>query len=578
MIYETDDDNLAEGGLDEVFQLSEFSWSLIIDTHNLTYNPYVHFGQSTTWPRGYPLEYLPLPTPHKYKLCKMPTAVVQQGVVNGDPDLDATFRLTRKNSFKRIDVYFDLKAPPVVLPVNTYSPYNCQDTLVTYDGFWSLMLPLTKNMRTLDIYRGYLAEKLLWMIGQRLEFVATDTYQERNVHSYIKDAEDEIEFLGMGKFVNELNSWVCSRQTFFECVEEAFELAYKAGFYNKLDVDAAKAWLHDLVRMGYRPPLLNKARDICIESHDKDSVFFYGEEQNTVMFHTPEKFVPSETTGRSHIRAELTALCAGKSSPLHFSSRYLPVRDVLLIIDVADNYDSIPALDAWYRPQVSQILFCGHGRAGIEEISSQWMVSIIAPASGRVSSMSGCLYLASKMGYKTRGYMYVQKDMLFMHGSFKKLEDSIKMTQNIVQSTSPCKLDCLPVKKEELEVFSKLKPNLEEFRSSDQNKIMTCAKHFADSISKDAVFQHTIAFYLPTKRNMQVPIVRFAEAYLDKFSAQIADIFTAVISTCIDPNHTPFLHATFEQKLSVDYIHPFGFIEMKKDNNLLSYYCANVHF
>lgn len=65
---------------------------------------------------GYPLEYLPLPTPHKYKLCKMPTACVQQGVVNGDPDLDATYRLTRKNHAKPIDIYFDLKAPTVVLP------------------------------------------------------------------------------------------------------------------------------------------------------------------------------------------------------------------------------------------------------------------------------------------------------------------------------------------------------------------------------------------------------------------------------------------------------------------------------
>ncbi len=51
VIYETDDDNLAEDGING-FHLTETCWGLTIDTHNLTYNPYVHFGQSTLWPRG----------------------------------------------------------------------------------------------------------------------------------------------------------------------------------------------------------------------------------------------------------------------------------------------------------------------------------------------------------------------------------------------------------------------------------------------------------------------------------------------------------------------------------------------
>ena len=549
---------------------------MIIETNNLTYNPYVHFGQSTTWPRGYPLEYLPLPTPHKYKLCRIPTSSVQQGVVNGDPDLDATFRLTRKNSFRRIDISFDLKAPSVVLPLDTYSPYNCQDTLATYNGFWSLLLPLTKNMRTLDIYRGYLAEKLMWLIGQRLEFIATDTYQKRNVHSYIKDASDEVEFLQMGKFVDVLHKWTCTKSTFFACVEEAYELARETGFYNQLDVDAAKAWLNDLIRIGYKPPVLNKAKDVCIQSHDKESVYYYGEEQGTTMFHTPDTFVPQATTGKTLIDSRLAGTCSGKSSSLRFSPKSSPVRDKLLIIDVADIYDTIPLLDAWYRPQVSQILYCGNGVSGIEEMSKKWMVSIIAPAPGRVSSMSGCLYLASKMGYKVKGYIYVQKDMLFTYGSLSNLADNIKMTQNIIQSISPCKIDCLPISKEDIQNFGSLKPDLPEFRQSDQEKIMSCAKHFADSFAKEATFQHNIAYYLPSKDNIRVPIMRFAEAYLNKFSAQVADIFTAVMSTCIDPNHNPLLYSSFEQKLSVDYIHPFALDQMSNDNNYLSHYCANV--
>ena len=549
---------------------------MIIDTKNLTYNPYVHFGQSTTWPRGYPLEYLPLPTPHKYKICKMPTACVQQGVVNGDPDLDATFRLTRKNSFRRIDISFDLKAPSVVLPVDTYSPYNCQDTLATYNGFWSLLLPLSKNLRTLDIYRGYLAEKLMSLVGQKLEFIATDTYQKRNVHSYIKDATDEIEFLRIGKFVEALHKWTCNKSTFFACVQEANELAKETGFYTQLDVDSAKAWLADLIRIGYRPPPMNKQRDICLEVHDKESVYYYGEEQSTTMFHTPDTFIPPSTTGKALIESRLTSVCSGKSTSLRFSPKSVPVKNKLMIIDVADNYNSIPLLDAWYRPQVSQLLFCGNGIQSIEEMAMKWMVSIIAPPSGRVSSMSGCLYLATKMGYNVKGSIYIQRDMLFTYGSLKNLADNVKMTQNIIQSISPCKLDCLPISREDIQNFGSLKPNLPEFRQSDQDKIMSCAKHFADSFTKEATFQHTMAFYLPSKDNIRLPIMRFAELYLDKFSAQIADIFTAVISTCIDPNHSPLLYSSFEQKLSVDYIHPFNIDQLSYDSSQLSYYCANV--
>ena len=127
-----------------------------------------------------------------------------------------------------------------------------------------------------------------------------------------------------------------------------------------------------------------------------------------------------------------------------------------------------------------------------------------------------------------------------------------------------------------MQSFGSLKPDLPEFRQSDQDKIMSCAKHFADAFPKEAVFQQSMAYYLPAKENIRLPVLRFAEAYLQKFSAQTADIFTAVISTCIDPNHSPFLYSSFEQKLSVDFIHPFPIDALSTNNTYLSYFCANV--
>lgn len=55
-------------------------------------NPYVHFGQPKIWPRGYPLEYIGAPNNDMYTACEMKRPIVQQGLVNGDPDVDAIYR------------------------------------------------------------------------------------------------------------------------------------------------------------------------------------------------------------------------------------------------------------------------------------------------------------------------------------------------------------------------------------------------------------------------------------------------------------------------------------------------------
>ena len=441
------------------------------------------------------------------------------------------------------------------------------------------MLPPSRNMRTLDIYRAYLAQKLLWLIGQRLEFVATGTYQKRTAHSYIKDASDEFELLQMGKFVDLLKEWHCSSKHFFTCVTEAYELARDHGFYEQSDVDTAKAWLTDLSRVGYHIPTMDPDKRICLESHEQESIYFYAEEQSTIMFHTPQKFVPLAATGKHAIQSEIQAICQGKQSSLKFNPENMQVKDKLVIIDVKDAYNSIPLLDAWYRPHASQILYCGNPSEKISSLSTQWMVSIIAPPTGRVSSMSGCIYLASKMGYKVNGYLYVKVDMLFMKGKFN-LGASVKFTENtLVPVNEDCKQGCVTLSKEDLEKFSKLLPDLPEFRKTDHDKMITCAAKFAADLTKSGkhTFKDNFAFYLPDKDNIRLPVIRFAESYLRTFSAQVADLLTVAIATCIDPNHTPFIPRQLNQLSQiVDYAQPVAMENIKTDAQLSAYYCQNI--
>lgn len=180
------------------------------------------------------------------------------GLANGDPDVDAIFRLTRRYR-PRIELDFDSLAAPIALPSGVLAPYNSQNTLIHYDAFWSLLLPHTTTFRVCDIWRGYWAQRLLWEIGAQLLFRPPSVYQSRNVHSYIRDFIEEMDlYRDAGRLVRFLLSWrKPNHLPFFAVVLSlSYDMA-KEGFWEFGDVDLTLAWLLDLQRIGYRPPLLS---------------------------------------------------------------------------------------------------------------------------------------------------------------------------------------------------------------------------------------------------------------------------------------------------------------------------------
>jgi len=145
-------------------------------------NPYAHFGQPTLWPRGQPLQCISaLSTPIRY----LPSAsdrvpaeaaipyesqsaqaedlqivfppAVLQSVVDGDPDVDAIFRLTRRAAGHRIDVRFDSSRLPLLLPAGRTAPWNSQATIQGRDAFFTFVLPAATSFRVTDIWRAYAA-------------------------------------------------------------------------------------------------------------------------------------------------------------------------------------------------------------------------------------------------------------------------------------------------------------------------------------------------------------------------------------------------------------------------------------
>lgn len=147
-IYDTDDDNVPLKDLNTYFTFNKTEYGLVFDCESPDIiNPYAHFGQPQIWPRGYPLSRVNEIFYNGYFGGERKTSIVQQGVVDGDPDVDAVFRLTKGLKYKKFDIKFDESSPSVQLPIGKLAPFNSQNTLFHYEAFWMLYLPKTVSFR-----------------------------------------------------------------------------------------------------------------------------------------------------------------------------------------------------------------------------------------------------------------------------------------------------------------------------------------------------------------------------------------------------------------------------------------------
>lgn len=73
-------------------------------------NPYIHFGQDTVWPRGFPMELVSQNS--REQTCFLAgnesQPLIQQGMINGQPDVDSIFCMTRVSRFDRHNCLADL--------------------------------------------------------------------------------------------------------------------------------------------------------------------------------------------------------------------------------------------------------------------------------------------------------------------------------------------------------------------------------------------------------------------------------------------------------------------------------------
>jgi hypothetical protein len=80
----------------------------------------------------------------------------------------------------------------VVLPRETFSPFNSQNTAFRRELLALMYLPALVNFRVTDILRSYVAQPIMWAAGYRLGFLGPTVRQERNAHDLQKDFASEL--------------------------------------------------------------------------------------------------------------------------------------------------------------------------------------------------------------------------------------------------------------------------------------------------------------------------------------------------------------------------------------------------
>jgi hypothetical protein len=184
VIAETDDDNIPyDSFLQDVNRqiiarpVRKEGWE----------NVYTHFTRDRIWPRGFPLELVnaslknpsPLGDPAHYD------CPIQQFLADGDPDVDAVYRLT-------IEAITRFQPNRIVLEPGTYCPFNSQNTIFWPETYPLLYLPAYVSFRMTDIWRSFIAQRCLYAMGKPLAFREATVLQERNEHSLIRDFRDEL--------------------------------------------------------------------------------------------------------------------------------------------------------------------------------------------------------------------------------------------------------------------------------------------------------------------------------------------------------------------------------------------------
>lgn len=242
VIADTDDDNVPK----QNWVILPRNGNYLTTKKDLGFiNIYKAFTDQHIWPRGFPLTRIKDGSSgisHSDLYTEKVRAGIWQGLVDGDPDVDAIYRLTNNQP-----CYFDEKGP-IVLNKGTICPFNSQNTIFCFkDLFPLLYLPAFVNFRFTDILRGLIAQPIMWAHGYYLGFTSPTAVQKRNPHNYLEDFYSEIPcFLYPERMIEIVSSVVRTRASISDNLHFVYEALEKEKITTREETDLLCQWLKDV--------------------------------------------------------------------------------------------------------------------------------------------------------------------------------------------------------------------------------------------------------------------------------------------------------------------------------------------
>jgi hypothetical protein len=241
IIVDTDDDNIPKPD----WCVPEFDGAVKTTRENLGFvNVYSRYTEQHIWPRGFPLGMI---KEQSWSLAdaglkeEQLRVGVWQGLADGDPDVDAIYRLTLNTP-----CYFQANGP-VVLRQGTLCPFNSQNTAFRKELFPLLYLPAYVTFRFTDILRGLLAQPIMWQEGYYLGFTSSSVIQERNPHDYMKDFADEIPcYLYPEKIIGIVSGAIRAGASLADNLFNSYEALHRESIVPKEELELLTLWLQDI--------------------------------------------------------------------------------------------------------------------------------------------------------------------------------------------------------------------------------------------------------------------------------------------------------------------------------------------
>lgn len=245
VIVETDDDNHPLPAFWEQRRVEANAKELY---HDGWVNAYSYFTEDFIYPRGMPLRHARDTAPPLGSVATV-SAPIQQGLADCDPDVDAVYRMLYPLPFS-----FEKNRESVLLRPGAWCPFNSQNTSFFKSVFPLLYLPANCSFRMTDIWRSFVAQRILHAKGQGVLFHSHTVWQERNEHDLDIDFRDELPGYTHNRAIREelVSLTLSPDQTITEMLGTCYEKMMENGWVGADEETLLNAWIKDLTELGIR--------------------------------------------------------------------------------------------------------------------------------------------------------------------------------------------------------------------------------------------------------------------------------------------------------------------------------------